>query len=166
MAPDCVQYECFVEGCEKICATASKRRLHLIDKHMYPKVCLGMLDIYKHSLLIAFQNYDFFIVNSGIDRRSSMLRTEHRRKTSTALNHDARQHTEGSTSQYNGNEEVINNRGSELPKAKDTMLDDNGGSNAASNEVDLLASSLSALRFVPPSIQFGRGGKRGGFNQS
>ncbi|KAF9951746.1 hypothetical protein BGZ72_006791 [Mortierella alpina] len=30
-------YGCFVEGCDRLCSTASKRRMHLIDKHHYPK---------------------------------------------------------------------------------------------------------------------------------
>ena len=29
---------CFVEDCDKVCLTAHKRRMHLIDKHMFPKV--------------------------------------------------------------------------------------------------------------------------------
>ncbi|KAF2222485.1 hypothetical protein BDZ85DRAFT_176551, partial [Elsinoe ampelina] len=49
-------YACFVEGCDKVCATWQKRRLHLQDKHMFPR------------------NYDFFIVNDGLDGRRSMLR--------------------------------------------------------------------------------------------
>ncbi|KAI5294767.1 hypothetical protein KEM52_003229, partial [Ascosphaera acerosa] len=30
-------FRCFVEGCEKVCATAQKRRLHLVDKHAFPR---------------------------------------------------------------------------------------------------------------------------------
>lgn len=33
-----VQYGCFVEDCEKKCSTPQKRRMHLVDKHMFPKV--------------------------------------------------------------------------------------------------------------------------------
>lgn len=29
---------CFVEDCDKLCADPAKRRLHVIDKHNYPKV--------------------------------------------------------------------------------------------------------------------------------
>lgn len=32
-------YGCFVEGCERKCSTLQKRRMHLIDKHMFPRVC-------------------------------------------------------------------------------------------------------------------------------
>ncbi|KAF3039412.1 hypothetical protein E8E12_008917 [Didymella heteroderae] len=45
--------------------TAPKRRMHCVDKHQFPK------------------NYDFFIINDGIDRRNSMLRPTHRRRSST-----------------------------------------------------------------------------------
>ena len=31
-------FACFVEGCDKLCSTPQKRRLHLIDKHAFPKV--------------------------------------------------------------------------------------------------------------------------------
>jgi hypothetical protein len=31
-------YACFVEDCDRKCSTPQKRRLHLIDKHGFPKV--------------------------------------------------------------------------------------------------------------------------------
>lgn len=30
-------YKCFESGCEKVCSSPQKRRLHLIDKHGYPR---------------------------------------------------------------------------------------------------------------------------------
>ncbi|GJJ78483.1 hypothetical protein EMPS_10842 [Entomortierella parvispora] len=30
-------YQCFVDGCERLCSTSQKRRQHLIDKHHYPR---------------------------------------------------------------------------------------------------------------------------------
>ncbi|KAG0065403.1 hypothetical protein BGZ90_001791 [Linnemannia elongata] len=30
-------YQCYVDGCDKLCMTPQKRRMHLIDKHHYPK---------------------------------------------------------------------------------------------------------------------------------
>ena len=33
-------YQCFVEGCERLCSTPRKRRLHVIDKHGFPKVIM------------------------------------------------------------------------------------------------------------------------------
>ncbi|KAL9134169.1 MAG: hypothetical protein Q9175_004647 [Cornicularia normoerica] len=59
-------YQCFVENCDKVCSTPQKRRMHLTDKHVFPK------------------NYDFQIVNTGIDKRSSMLRARPRKHSSAA----------------------------------------------------------------------------------
>nr|OQO26765.1 hypothetical protein B0A51_05649 [Rachicladosporium sp. CCFEE 5018] len=49
-------FACLVDGCEKVCGDWKKRRMHLIDKHGFPR------------------NYDFFIVNTGVDGKRSMLR--------------------------------------------------------------------------------------------
>ena len=49
-------FACFVEGCEKVCADWRKRRSHLVDKHGFPR------------------NYDFLVVDSGVDGKRSMLR--------------------------------------------------------------------------------------------
>ncbi|EEH16636.2 hypothetical protein PABG_06723 [Paracoccidioides brasiliensis Pb03] len=49
-------FTCFVEGCDRKCSTFQKRRMHLIDKHLFPRV------------------YNFAIVNTGIDKHDSMLR--------------------------------------------------------------------------------------------
>ncbi|KEQ93932.1 hypothetical protein AUEXF2481DRAFT_31004 [Aureobasidium subglaciale EXF-2481] len=48
-------YRCFVEDCDKVCRTPHKRRMHLVDKHMFP------------------QDFDFYIVNHGSDNRTSLL---------------------------------------------------------------------------------------------
>lgn len=53
-------YACFLEDCDRIFKTWFKRKLHSIDKHGFPK------------------NYDFFIVNDGLDHRNSMLRQNYR----------------------------------------------------------------------------------------
>ena len=53
---DSKTFACFVEGCEKMCADWKKRRSHLVDKHGFPK------------------NYDFLVVDSGVDGKRSMLR--------------------------------------------------------------------------------------------
>jgi hypothetical protein len=49
-------FSCFVEGCEKVCADWKKRRSHLVDKHGFPR------------------NYDFLVVDSGVEGKRSMLR--------------------------------------------------------------------------------------------
>jgi hypothetical protein len=50
-------FACFVDGCDKLCRDWTKRRSHLIDKHGFPR------------------NYDFLVVNSGVDGKRSMLRS-------------------------------------------------------------------------------------------
>ncbi|PHH72457.1 hypothetical protein CDD80_4520 [Ophiocordyceps camponoti-rufipedis] len=55
-------YSCFVEGCDKKCRTHQRRRMHLIDKHMYPK------------------NYFFAVTKEGIDGRRSLLVDANRRR--------------------------------------------------------------------------------------
>lgn len=35
-------FQCFVEGCDRLCSTPQKRRLHVIDKHGFPKVCYSL----------------------------------------------------------------------------------------------------------------------------
>ena len=46
---------CLVEGCDKVCWTWSRRRLHVIDKHHFPR------------------DYDFSVINDGIDNKTSTL---------------------------------------------------------------------------------------------
>jgi hypothetical protein len=58
-------YQCLIPTCDRLCSTAPKRRRHCIDKHNVSK------------------DYDFFIINDGIDRRTSMLIPSHRRRSST-----------------------------------------------------------------------------------
>ncbi|KAF3214249.1 hypothetical protein TWF106_009308 [Orbilia oligospora] len=60
-------YACFVEDCDKICISFGKRRAHLIDKHYYHK------------------NFNFSIVDTGIDRAISLLTTSPPRKSRTRV---------------------------------------------------------------------------------
>lgn len=48
-------FACFVETCDEKCKTPTERRLHLVERHMYPA------------------NYFFAVTKVGIDRRQSML---------------------------------------------------------------------------------------------
>jgi len=52
-------YKCFnyslSDGCKKVCIDRRKRRLHMIDKHAYPR------------------NFNFGVVDSGIDPRKPSL---------------------------------------------------------------------------------------------
>jgi hypothetical protein len=49
-------FACFIPSCPKLCSDWKKRRAHLVDKHGFPR------------------NYDFFVVNTGLDGRVSLLR--------------------------------------------------------------------------------------------
>ncbi|KXJ97214.1 hypothetical protein Micbo1qcDRAFT_156030 [Microdochium bolleyi] len=61
-------YSCFAEDCDRKCRTPQKRRMHAIDKHMFPK------------------NYFFAVTKEGVDGRSSLLMGPgyHRRRSSVA----------------------------------------------------------------------------------
>ncbi|GJC80629.1 zinc finger protein 511 [Colletotrichum liriopes] len=142
-------YSCFVEGCERKCMTPQKRRMHLIDKHSFPK------------------NYFFAVTKEGIDGRRSLLVEggHHRRKSSSVfgMTKESKRRSsilESSTSQ--GNE-------SQTPgdAATKTSTEPTPAHPAATErpdaEMDDLAGAMSALQFVPNSVRFGRGGGRAGF---
>ncbi|KAF1914471.1 hypothetical protein BDU57DRAFT_295420 [Ampelomyces quisqualis] len=183
-------YACLVPDCHRPCSTPQKRRLHCIDKHQFPR------------------NYDFFIVNDGIDRRSSMLRPPHRRRSSAFssmgdastrrrgesfastvgvgmdLVQDEYEHHDGQTvnlGAVNGESRRIpvklRGRGGfghprgrgrgDVSTAQETSKAPHASSSSSQDPVQELASSMSALHFVPHSVQMAQGrgratGRRGG----
>jgi hypothetical protein len=152
-------YACFVEDCERKCSTPQKRRLHLIDKHSFPK------------------EYDFFVVNDGIDKKSSMLRSgRHRRRSSIMqqkIYNESRQRsaTLDKDSTDAVPETIMANAESDgaprhnaLNPTEEKVVSTEGGNDDA--EIDGLTGAISALRFVPPSVKFGRGRGRSGFSKS
>ncbi|TKA26629.1 hypothetical protein B0A50_04737 [Salinomyces thailandicus] len=124
-------YACFVEGCDKICGEWKKRRSHMVDKHAFPR------------------NYDFFVVNSGIDGRRSMLRpgvdAQGHRRSSRERPGSSSTETTVSTAATSASEQ-----------GKQAEASSNG-----KIEVDELTSSLSSLKMVPRSIRFGKRGRAG-----
>ena len=102
--------------------------MHMIDKHGFPKV--HGADIDPKSSLTVLQLYDFFIVNDGIDRRTSMLRGPKTRRSNPVQKHAA-----------------------EASKSSK-------GSENADTELTSLTQSMSALKFVPRNLKFGRGGSK------
>lgn len=142
-------YQCFVEDCDKICSTPQKRRMHLTDKHIFPK------------------NYDFQIVNTGIDKRSSMLRSRPRKHSSAASRAFHREQRTNSTEAFQGHNpdsaNTLESSAAETSKGSSGRL---GHSPSLPADVDELVSTMSALKFVPPSVHFGRGGRRGGLSRS
>ncbi|KAE9969191.1 hypothetical protein EG327_010720 [Venturia inaequalis] len=120
-------YACFAEECDYKFKDQRKRRMHAIDKHGFPKF------------------YDFFLVNTGIDKRNSMIRPDPH-KPRNRKNSKATTHSEDSTSM-----EVDLGEG----------ISDKGGS---MEELTSLTSKLSGLNFVPRGVRFGQS-QRGGFKR-
>ncbi|EQL31994.1 hypothetical protein RJZ56_004491 [Blastomyces dermatitidis] len=175
-------FSCFVEGCDRKCSTSQKRRLHLIDKHQFPRF------------------YNFSIVVTGIDQYNSMLRggmaPTHRRRVSVpnATQHENRlrrrklsQSTGGENlsnvaplpdhSSINDDTTIRTNLGNpagsiQLPMhmksapsrtvAATTMgkSNSNGNSNDKGPDIAELEKSMSALRFVPTSVALRMDGKK------
>ncbi|KAI0128794.1 hypothetical protein BJ170DRAFT_579519 [Xylariales sp. AK1849] len=144
-------YVCFVEGCDRKCRTPYKRRMHLIDKHMYPK------------------NYFFAVTKDGIDGRSSLLLDggHHRRKSSASQasgpkaasrRQSLRQQPEAPKA---GNEEQTKPPSGESSRQASEEAAPKGES--VDTDMADLASAMSALQFVPTSIKFGRGKGKAGF---
>ncbi|OAA56659.1 c2h2 type zinc finger domain containing protein [Niveomyces insectorum RCEF 264] len=181
-------YACFVEGCERKCASADKRKRHLMDKHSYPK------------------HFFFSITQYGIDGRHSLLndggRWQHYRRRSSTSNNNSNNHAAkndgrrraASTTNTGGtalppspsapkstqsDRRRSNHKAEEMADAmkdderagteSDDESDDDGSDegtvdseNKAPNvEMDDLAGALSAMSFVPRSVRFGRGRKVG-----
>ena len=152
-------YACFVEGCDKVCAEWKKRRSHLVDKHGFPK------------------NYDFRLVDHGIDGRRSMLRpgidAQGHRKSSRERLRSSSSATEA-TQTTEATSLSDDNASAQQLQAAPTQ---SGGSSEASNNTkapteskdgDLaeLTTSMSSLNMVPRSITFGRRKGRSGFAKS
>lgn len=163
--------------------------MHLIDKHTFPK------------------NYDFLIVNSGIDKRSSMLRSRHRKLSSAASRAFSRDQKPAGSSSGSKPHEITQadapagssklhsspptdfpasnisaadpsrtsisiSISSEKTQESPTSFNDKFESTTTSQPepvdaaLEELSSKMSTLRFVPPSVRFGRGGRRGGLSRS
>ncbi|KAK6217805.1 hypothetical protein LQW54_003314 [Pestalotiopsis sp. IQ-011] len=133
----------------------TKRRMHLIDKHMYPK------------------NFFFAVTKEGIDGRSSLLlEGGHRRRRSSASTSQPKEHQTASNGQRA--------RQAKTPQAQSTLESQEIGQSpqetlsttttpAAEETVDTamadLSSAMYTLQFVPTSVRFGRGKARTGFSR-
>ncbi|KAK8139244.1 hypothetical protein PG984_002624 [Apiospora sp. TS-2023a] len=162
-------YSCFVEGCDRKCRTPQKRRMHLIDKHMYPK------------------NFFFGITKDGIDGRSSLLIENGHRRRGSSISQSGGQKAAAASRRHS-----LRSQTAEAAAAADMSTtttpsaqnhhtaptDDSvkeGSNTIASNDkvaprpekADVvmadLESAMSALQFVPTSIRFGRGKGKSGF---
>ncbi|KAF2719726.1 hypothetical protein K431DRAFT_286526 [Polychaeton citri CBS 116435] len=150
-------FACFVKDCDKVCLEWKKRRSHLVDKHAFPR------------------NYDFFIVDSGIDGRSSMLRSGvdpngHRKSSRERRSPDATNSasvmpkTESARGAGNASLETtvqqtrltVGARHTSFKREQNQIPQDDV-------DVDTLASSMSTLNMVPRSITFGKRKGKCGF---
>lgn len=141
------QYSCFVEGCERKCMTPQKRRLHLIDKHMYPK------------------NFFFAVTKEGIDgKRSLLIENGHRRRSSAGSQAQAKELRRRANTLEKGAPNSDNKSQAPLSSTT-TQADKSKAKPEKSVDTDMadLTGAMSALQFVPTSIRFGRG--RPGFSK-
>ncbi|EWC45601.1 hypothetical protein DRE_05162 [Drechslerella stenobrocha 248] len=193
-------YACFIEDCDKVCISPGKRRAHLIAKHYYHK------------------NFNFFVVNDGIDRATSLLAASPQRKSRTRVRRVSESSssaaagaasTTSPTSTPNASvhalrrpqgkqanrqdrnaadnmdiDETSTPKGARVVKkhtrsasepAADTTPVSGSAAAAASaapadgdgedTEMSDLTARMDAVRFVPPSVRFGRRGGGGGFSK-
>ena len=139
-------YACFVEDCDKICVDWKKRRSHLVDKHGYPR------------------NYDFLVIDHGIDGRRSMLRaridSKGHRKSSRERGRSGSSATEVTTGSTEATS--VSESGGDHMTAKPV---EGEGGREKEGAMDELANSMSALKMVPRSITFGRRKGNMGFSK-
>lgn len=129
--------------------THQKRRMHLIDKHMYPK------------------NFFFAVTRDGIDGRRSLLNdgSHHRRRSST--NSQAIKNSRRRASLMEG--EIVSSqpedKSKEAPKSPAVKNVENKQEKHKPVDTEMadLTGAMSSLSFVPPSVRFGRG--RAGFSK-
>ncbi|KAF2161036.1 hypothetical protein M409DRAFT_70102 [Zasmidium cellare ATCC 36951] len=151
-------YVCFVEGCDKVCQDWKKRRNHLVDKHGFPR------------------NYNFFIVNDGIDGRYSMLRrgvdeNGHRKSSRERGRRDSSAtvttQTTDATSLSLASDSVVEEESerarpkASIPKTRSEKKVMPAKSKEVS--VDAVTKSMSSLQFVPRSVTFGKKKGKSGF---
>ena len=133
---DISQYSCFVEGCDRKCSSPEKRRLHLIDKHLYPR------------------NYFFAVTKAGIDGRRSMLveNGHHRRQSSN-------QSVPRPSGRRSSKIDIKPQPAKKAPEDEKVATKDTKqevSDETPDVEMDELAGTMSALHFVPSSVRFGR----------
>ncbi|KAI9567064.1 hypothetical protein HD554DRAFT_2006247, partial [Boletus coccyginus] len=142
-------FACHLVSCPRLFSTPKARRLHLIQAHSYPK------------------EYFFAVTNKGVGgllKRwgdgASMIR-----RTWRPRDDDKGQETmtkEKETMEIDPDSDGEDD-GGEGAEEEDEEEDGDGEDLEEEGGVDDLALSMSSLSLVPPAIQFGRGGKGGGF---
>jgi len=153
-------FSCFLSTCPKLFASPKNRRLHLIQAHGYPK------------------EYFFAVTNKGIggllkkwgEGASLMRGTWHAREDEEKMDEDEENKdenekdeeiSEGDDAKPNSPTDSSSNLSSK--EAAGPLAARTHSREAVPVDADALASSMSSLSLVPPSIRFGRGGSRQAF---
>lgn len=139
-------YACFVEDCDKVCIDWKKRRSHLVDKHGYPK------------------NYDFLVVDHGIDGRRNMLRAGIDSKGHRKSSRERGRNGSSATTATTGSTEATSVSESTGDHVRSKPAEGEGGGEKE-GAMDDLTNSMSALKMVPRSITFGRRKGNMGFSK-
>ncbi len=101
-----------------------------------------------------------------------MLRSgRHRRQSSAAQNRayaEGKARNRSSTLDTNKEMQIVGKDGIELNREKCLESSKDFTPESAQEDTDMegLAGAMSALRFVPPSVKFGRGRGKGGFSRT
>ena len=116
----------------------------MIDKHTFP------------------QNYDFFIVNYGLDHRQSMLRPE--RHPNIPRPQKPRKAKVKASDSDGGSLPSLQ---SKVGFSEDVGLPQPELQNPVDSDISMddVTDAMSALKFVPRSVQLGRGASRGALAQ-
>ena len=138
--------------------TPQKRRLHLIDKHTYPK------------------NFFFALTKEGIDGRNSLLlEAGHRRRKPHPRfqpRESSRQDIPGPGSgEVHGGSRNVGEASEAADKGPAGSAKGDGSAESPSKEEDNdhamegLTGAMSSLKFIPRNVRFGRGGRGTGFSR-
>ncbi|KLO10950.1 hypothetical protein SCHPADRAFT_492688 [Schizopora paradoxa] len=147
-------FSCFLATCPKVFSSPKNRRLHLIQAHGYPK------------------EFFFAVTNKGIGgllkkwgEGASLIRgTWHAREPGEKMDEDERSEEEKDEDEKDFSKGHLDAKENEQVDLPSEVVPSEGG--PESNDPDSLASAMSSLSLVPPSIRFGRGGSRQGFLSS
>ncbi len=125
--------------------TPQKRRMHLIDKHMYPR------------------NFFFAVTRDGIDGRRSLLvesragaGSGHQRRRSSGASQTKETRRRAATLEKqpaDAGEQASPEPQAEGSRTTQAPTGDDG--------VDAITGSMASLRFVPGAIRFGNRNRRG-----
>lgn len=120
--------------------------MHVVDKHGFPR------------------NYDFFVVNDGMDNRRSMLRSNNDRSHHKSTPMDVQRTDKSNIPQ--GLDSAAATEMTGFSSAPGIVQTQSAGSHCVDlggKDIDNITKAMSSLKFLPPSVRFGRGGGRSGF---